>query len=167
MIWSGPAGAATRPDRPVQPRRQRNRRDGLQRLRGAASGRPVVLLIGDVALAHDIGGLLAARRLGLELTIVALNNDGGGIFNFLPISDDARRSRRTSPPRMGSGFEHAAALYGLEYAQPATTGQLEAALQASIGSGRTTIIEIRTDRVQNLALHRRLADRGLAAIPSS
>jgi len=54
----------------------------------AASGRSVVLLIGDVALAHDIGGLLAARRLDLELTIVALNNDGGGIFNFLPISAD-------------------------------------------------------------------------------
>jgi 2-succinyl-5-enolpyruvyl-6-hydroxy-3-cyclohexene-1-carboxylate synthase len=47
---------------------------------------PVVLLIGDVALAHDIGGLLAAGRLGLKLTIVLLDNDGGGIFDFLPVS---------------------------------------------------------------------------------
>ncbi|MBV8431618.1 MAG: 2-succinyl-5-enolpyruvyl-6-hydroxy-3-cyclohexene-1-carboxylic-acid synthase, partial [Solirubrobacterales bacterium] len=46
----------------------------------AATGRRTVLLIGDVALAHDSGGLLAARRLGLPLTIVLLNNDGGGIF---------------------------------------------------------------------------------------
>ena len=47
---------------------------------------PVVLLIGDVALAHDIGGLLAAKRLGLKLTIVLLDNGGGGIFDFLPVS---------------------------------------------------------------------------------
>ncbi len=52
----------------------------------AAGGGPVLLLIGDVALAHDIGGLLAAERLGLKLTIVLLDNGGGGIFDFLPIS---------------------------------------------------------------------------------
>jgi 2-succinyl-5-enolpyruvyl-6-hydroxy-3-cyclohexene-1-carboxylate synthase len=53
----------------------------------AADGGPVVLLIGDVALAHDIGGLLAARRLALKLTIVLLDNGGGGIFDFLPVSE--------------------------------------------------------------------------------
>jgi 2-succinyl-5-enolpyruvyl-6-hydroxy-3-cyclohexene-1-carboxylate synthase len=47
---------------------------------------PVVLLIGDVALAHDIGGLLAARRLDLPLTIVLIDNGGGGIFDFLPVA---------------------------------------------------------------------------------
>ena len=55
----------------------------------AATGAPAVLLIGDVALAHDIGGLLAASRLGLALTIVLLNNDGGGIFHFLPVAGEA------------------------------------------------------------------------------
>jgi 2-succinyl-5-enolpyruvyl-6-hydroxy-3-cyclohexene-1-carboxylate synthase len=133
----------------------------------AASGRPVVLLIGDVALAHDIGGLLAARRLELEVTIVVLNNDGGGIFNFLPISDDVETFATHIATPHGLGFEHAAALYGLAHEEPTTTDRFEAALRASIGSGRTTIIEIRTDRAQNLALHRRLAGRGLAAIPGS
>ncbi len=52
----------------------------------AAAEGPTVLLIGDVALAHDLGGLLAARRLGLKLTIVLLENGGGGIFDFLPIA---------------------------------------------------------------------------------
>jgi 2-succinyl-5-enolpyruvyl-6-hydroxy-3-cyclohexene-1-carboxylate synthase len=52
----------------------------------AADDGPAVLLIGDVALAHDLGGLLAAPRLSLKLTIVLLDNDGGGIFDFLPVS---------------------------------------------------------------------------------
>src|SRR4051794_15915041 len=58
---------------------------------GAAigTGRPVVLLIGELALLHDIGGLLAARRAGAELTIVCANNGGGGIFDFLPIAGAA------------------------------------------------------------------------------
>jgi 2-succinyl-5-enolpyruvyl-6-hydroxy-3-cyclohexene-1-carboxylate synthase len=53
----------------------------------AAEGRgSVVLLIGDVALAYDIGGLIAARRLELDLTIVLIDNGGGGIFDFLPVA---------------------------------------------------------------------------------
>ncbi len=55
----------------------------------AAERGPVVLLIGDVALAHDIGGLLAARRLQLKLTIVLIDNGGGGIFDFLPVAESA------------------------------------------------------------------------------
>ena len=44
-----------------------------------------------MALLHDVGGLLAARRAGAELTIVCLNNDGGGIFDFLPVAEQAER----------------------------------------------------------------------------
>ncbi|HLL84075.1 MAG TPA: 2-succinyl-5-enolpyruvyl-6-hydroxy-3-cyclohexene-1-carboxylic-acid synthase, partial [Longimicrobium sp.] len=52
----------------------------------AASGRPTVLLTGDLAFLHDVGGLLVARRSGVPLTVVVVNNDGGGIFSFLPIA---------------------------------------------------------------------------------
>src|SRR3954453_1661162 len=54
-----------------------------------ATGRPVVLLIGELALLHDVGGLLAARRPGAELSIVCPNNGGGGIFDFLPVAGAA------------------------------------------------------------------------------
>jgi 2-succinyl-5-enolpyruvyl-6-hydroxy-3-cyclohexene-1-carboxylate synthase len=60
----------------------------------AGGAGPVVLLIGDVALAHDLGGLLAARRLGLKLTIVLIDNGGGGIFDFLPVSSSAMARNR-------------------------------------------------------------------------
>jgi 2-succinyl-5-enolpyruvyl-6-hydroxy-3-cyclohexene-1-carboxylate synthase len=70
----------------------------------AGSDGPVVCLIGDVALAHDLGGLLAARRLRLPLTIVLQDNEGGGIFDFLPVAATARASttRCTSPRRRAS-----------------------------------------------------------------
>jgi 2-succinyl-5-enolpyruvyl-6-hydroxy-3-cyclohexene-1-carboxylate synthase len=129
---------------------------------------PVVLLIGDVALAHDIGGLMAARRLGLALTIVLLNNDGGGIFHFLPIAGSRARERDVFEEHVatphGLDFAHAAALYGCGYVLAASTAELHAALDAGVASRDTTIIEVRSDRGENLALHRRVAEAARSAL---
>jgi 2-succinyl-5-enolpyruvyl-6-hydroxy-3-cyclohexene-1-carboxylate synthase len=130
----------------------------------AASDGPVVLLIGDVALAHDIGGLLAARRLRLPLTIVLLNNDGGGIFHFLPVSGETDAFEEHVATPHGLDFAHAAALYGCEFRRPATLTDLRAAVETAVAGTATTIIEVRTDRVENLELHRRAADAALAAV---
>jgi 2-succinyl-5-enolpyruvyl-6-hydroxy-3-cyclohexene-1-carboxylate synthase len=130
----------------------------------AVSDGPVVLLIGDVALAHDIGGLLAARRLDLAVTIVLLNNDGGGIFHFLPVAGESDGFEEHVATPHGLDFSHAAALYGLDYERPASVDALRHAVEAAISHHRTTIVEVRTDREQNLALHRRIAEavaRGL------
>ena len=123
----------------------------------AATTGPVVLLLGDVALAHDIGGLIAARRLGLRLTIVLLNNDGGGIFHFLPVAGETDAFEEHVATPHGLQFEHAAALYGCDYVRPHDAEALRRAIELALGSDSTTIIEVRTDREQNLALHRRVA----------
>jgi 2-succinyl-5-enolpyruvyl-6-hydroxy-3-cyclohexene-1-carboxylate synthase len=123
----------------------------------AATGRRTVLLIGDVALAHDIGGLIAARRLDLPLTILLLNNDGGGIFHFLPVSGETDAFEAHVATPHGLEFARAAQLYGLDYEQPRDEPQLRSALERSLGA-RATIIEVRTDRQENLALHRRIAE---------
>jgi 2-succinyl-5-enolpyruvyl-6-hydroxy-3-cyclohexene-1-carboxylate synthase len=130
----------------------------------AASDGPVVLLIGDVALAHDIGGLLAAKRHSLALTIVLLNNDGGGIFHFLPVAGqrDAFEEHVATPH--GLDFAHAAALYGLRHTPAQTAQQLRDAIARSIVQRAPEIIEVRTDRHENLALHRRLAAAATAAL---
>ena len=120
----------------------------------AAAGGPTVLLTGDVALAHDIGGLLAARRLGVDLTIVLLNNDGGGIFHFLPVAGEGADFERHVATPHGLDFAHAAALYGLRHARVETPEAFRAALD---DAGGTTIVEVRTERAANRELHQRVA----------
>jgi 2-succinyl-5-enolpyruvyl-6-hydroxy-3-cyclohexene-1-carboxylate synthase len=152
---------AARPDAPrLLSNRGTNGIDGtVSSAFGAAavSSEPVVLLIGDVALAHDIGGLLAARRLDLSLTIVLLNNDGGGIFHFLPVAreTDAFEGHVATPH--GLRFEAAATLYGCGYEAVDSLDGLRAALARSLNGPGTTILEVPSDREANLALHRRVA----------
>jgi 2-succinyl-5-enolpyruvyl-6-hydroxy-3-cyclohexene-1-carboxylate synthase len=130
----------------------------------AATGTPAVLLTGDVALVHDIGGLLAARRLELSLTIMLLNNDGGGIFHFLPIASQTDAFEEHVATPHGLDFAKAAALYGCGYERPETLAALRTVVERSLASTGTTIIEVRTDRKQNLALHRRVAEAACSAL---
>lgn len=129
---------------------------------------PVVLLIGDVALAHDIGGLLAHRRLDLNVTIVLLNNDGGGIFHFLAVAGEGEAFEQHVATPHGLDFAHAAALYGCGYERPTGVMELRGALERSVATRDTTIVEVRTDREENRALHAHLVDavrEALAANP--
>ncbi|MEA2281307.1 MAG: 2-succinyl-5-enolpyruvyl-6-hydroxy-3-cyclohexene-carboxylate synthase [Solirubrobacteraceae bacterium] len=126
----------------------------------AAARGPVVALLGDVALAHDVGGLLAARRTGAKLTIVLLDNDGGGIFDFLPVSRTEPRAvyvEHVATPH-GLDFTHAAALYGCGYETAADMESFRGALERALGAERTSIVAVRTDRPANVALHAEVWD---------
>jgi 2-succinyl-5-enolpyruvyl-6-hydroxy-3-cyclohexene-1-carboxylate synthase len=120
----------------------------------AAGGGPTVLLIGDVALVHDVGGLLAGPRLGLPLVIVLLNNDGGGIFHFLPIADetDVFEEHVATPHRLD--FGRIASVFGADHEEVADAAGFDAAVAQGLQSAGTAVVEVRTDRVENLALHR-------------
>ena len=133
----------------------------------AASRGPTVLLTGDVSLAYDVSGLLAARRNDLALTIVVLNNDGGGIFNFLAVSREGADFERHIATPHGLDFSHAAALYGCGHRRVEDPRQLRPAVESAIAGGKTTLIEVRTHRENNVALHRRVWERVAAALPSS
>jgi 2-succinyl-5-enolpyruvyl-6-hydroxy-3-cyclohexene-1-carboxylate synthase len=131
----------------------------------AVSEAPVVLLIGDVALLHDLGGLLASRRLGLQLTIVVINNDGGGIFHFLPVSSQRFAFEEHVATPHGLSLESVATLYGLGYECPENLDELRAAIDRESGSRSTKLVEVRTDREQNLALHREV-ERAVVSPPA-
>ncbi len=137
----------------------------------ASTGEPVVLLIGDVALAHDVGGLLAASRLKLPLTIVLLNNDGGGIFHFLPVAGEKDVFEQHVATPTGLDFARAADLYGLGYERADTQAGLQDSLERAIGASGAAVIEVPTDREANLVLHRRVAAEvsrraGAASLPA-
>ena len=120
----------------------------------AAGAGPVVLLIGDVALAYDLGARASAARLGVSLTIVLLNNDGGGIFSFLPVARERDAFEEHVATPHGLDFARAAALYGCAYTRVDDSAALRTALDAA-GEG-VALIEVRTDRDENVALHRRV-----------
>jgi 2-succinyl-5-enolpyruvyl-6-hydroxy-3-cyclohexene-1-carboxylate synthase len=123
---------------------------------GYAHGRqkPVTLVTGDLALLHDLNGLAVLR--GMPVVVVVLNNDGGGIFSFLPISRHHDVFERYFGTPHGLGFEAAARMFGLDYAHPDTPGGFRTAYREACASGRATLIEVTTDRAANEELHRKL-----------
>lgn len=130
---------------------------------GAAATRlgPVVLLIGDVALAHDLGGLLIGVRHRIPLTIVCLDNGGGGIFDFLPTASQRDVYEEHVATPTGLDLERAAALYGARHVPVGSLEELRAGVEEAED---TTILHVRTDRAENVALHRRVWDAVSAAL---
>jgi 2-succinyl-5-enolpyruvyl-6-hydroxy-3-cyclohexene-1-carboxylate synthase len=124
----------------------------------AASGRPTVLLTGDLAFLHDVGGLLTASRHQVPLTVVVVNNDGGGIFSFLPIAKATDQFEALFGTPHGVDLSHAAALYGGRFHRPESASALRTAVQQGLEGG-LHLIEVRTDRTRNVEEHRRLFSR--------
>ena len=127
-------------------------------------GGPVTLLIGDLALLHDLNSLALLRQPDQPpVVVVAVNNDGGGIFHFLPVAGHERFEGLFGTPH-GLGFEHAAQMFGLGYARPDSTAAFRDAFQAAHAAGRSAIIEVRTEREANRALHAELRKAAAAAV---
>ena len=129
---------------------------------GFARGRglPTALLIGDLALLHDQTSL-ALLRDGPPVVVVAVNNDGGGIFHQLPVARpdalDADTFERLFGTPHGLGFADAARQVGLAYHAPTTRAAFEATLAEAIASGGSALVEVRTDRAEQAALRRDIA----------
>ncbi len=128
----------------------------------AVSHEPLVLVIGDLSFYHDMNGLLAAQRYDMNVTIVLVNNDGGGIFSFLPqaaglTTDGAQAGFETlfGTPH-GLDFAPAAELYGLPYRHAETRDGFREAIAGSLAEPGVQIVELRTEREANARLHREL-----------
>jgi 2-succinyl-5-enolpyruvyl-6-hydroxy-3-cyclohexene-1-carboxylate synthase len=120
----------------------------------AASGAPTWAILGDLALVHDLGGVAALAGATEALTLVVINNGGGGIFDFLPQASQIEHTLFerlfTTPSRID--IAAAASLGGLDYALVEDPGSLGPA------ATQPTLLELRTDRTDNVAVHARLAE---------
>ena len=128
-------------------------------LLGAAAARPdvpVVGLTGDLGFYHDLNGLLAARRAGVRATLVVFNNDGGGIFSYLPQAECGADFEELFLTPHGLDFRGAVEMYGCRFARIASWEQFSSEVTVSLTAPQTTVIEVPVDRVRSVALHREL-----------
>ena len=131
---------------------------------GAGTNGPLVLVIGDLSFYHDLNGLLAARQHHLRLTIVLLNNDGGGIFSFLPQADEPEHFETLFGTPHGLDFRPAVEMYGGRFQRVATWDAFRTAIRASFDSSGLTVVEVPTDRARNVALHREIFRTASSAV---
>ncbi|MEO0563509.1 MAG: thiamine pyrophosphate-dependent enzyme, partial [Chloroflexota bacterium] len=112
---------------------------------GAVTGEHIYAILGDITFYHDMNGLLAVHRNNVSATFVVINNNGGGIFERLPIRDfEPYHTQHFLTPH-GLTFENAAAMYGLEYAHVHDFDTLDTALDQYMKPGVNAIIEVQTD----------------------
>jgi 2-succinyl-5-enolpyruvyl-6-hydroxy-3-cyclohexene-1-carboxylate synthase len=157
--------AAGAPPLPVAANRGASGIDGtVATAVGFARGleRPVTLLIGDLALLHDLNSLAMLRDV--RVVVVVLNNDGGGIFSFLPVASQRQFFEPYFGTPQGVDFGPAAQMFGLGYERPETAKGFVESYRRACARASSTLIEVRTDREENVALHRRILQEVAARI---
>ncbi|MBU6427570.1 MAG: 2-succinyl-5-enolpyruvyl-6-hydroxy-3-cyclohexene-1-carboxylic-acid synthase [Cyanobacteria bacterium REEB65] len=136
--------------------------NGIDGLTSAALGaafakdRPLLHVAGDMAFLHDLGGLFAARTIRKPVVLLVLNNDGGGIFAYLPIAGFPEVCDPLCMAPHGLSFEHAARLFGLSYRRCQTAEEVAAAAAEAFASQGVWVLEVPSDRQQSEAKYRDL-----------
>jgi 2-succinyl-5-enolpyruvyl-6-hydroxy-3-cyclohexene-1-carboxylate synthase len=139
----------------------------------ASEHRPVVALVGDLCFLHDQNALVRCVERGIDVTFVVVDNDGGGIFSFLPQSDDERvdvddfRTLFATPH--GVDIARIAALHDVPCVEVEKANAFAPTLEEAIRAGGVQIVLVRTDRDDNVARHRAVwsavADAATSARP--
>ena len=118
---------------------------------GMAVHKKMTLLIGDIAFYHDMNGLLMAKLNNIHMNIILVNNDGGGIFSYLPQKEaTGPHFERLFGTPTGLDFENTAHLYQLGYKRFTDVQSFE---YVELNSVSSTLYEIMTERASNYEAH--------------
>jgi 2-succinyl-5-enolpyruvyl-6-hydroxy-3-cyclohexene-1-carboxylate synthase len=117
---------------------------------------PTILVIGDLSFFHDLNGLLAAHLHKLNLVIVLVNNDGGGIFSFLPQAAYPEHFEQLFGTPTGLDFRPVVQMYGGTFQRSETWEAFRNAMTQGMRDGGLHVIEVRTERASNVSMHRQL-----------
>ncbi|MBV5319635.1 MAG: 2-succinyl-5-enolpyruvyl-6-hydroxy-3-cyclohexene-1-carboxylic-acid synthase [Chlorobium phaeobacteroides] len=125
---------------------------------GFAEGlqKPVTLVIGDIAFLHDLNALSLLESSSVPLRIIVVNNNGGGIFSFLPIAaeKDVFETHFATPQHYS--IASAAATFGVAHASPKTNREFADTCTEAFESNESIVIEITGSREDNVSAHRSL-----------
>jgi len=125
---------------------------------GYCSGlnKPTTVVLGDLAMIHDMNSLLLIDGSENPITLVVVNNGGGGIFSFLPISKFSHIFEQYFGTAHDYDFKHLARMFNLKYYQPSTNKDFVDDYKKCASGKRSALIEIKTNRDQNFALHQEI-----------
>lgn len=120
----------------------------------AAKQEPVVLITGDLAFYYDLNGLLASLKYSIPLVVVLINNNGGGIFDMLPVSacTDVFNEYFTTPHNLD--FSHFVKGYGGCFENIEDWGHFENAFKKALGLKGLTVLQINTNSKASVNLRR-------------
>jgi 2-succinyl-5-enolpyruvyl-6-hydroxy-3-cyclohexene-1-carboxylate synthase len=156
LEWFAPA----RDDVSVLANRGANGIDGVTStaVGAALTWTPTVLLIGDVAFLHDTNALLGLARRGTSLVIVVIDNDGGGIFSFLPQRTGLEHDRfeQLFGTPHGVDLVALAQAHGVPAERVASRAGLQAAVAGAFTRGGPRVVVVASSRDTNVAVHEQL-----------
>jgi len=136
---------------------------------GVATARnpsPTVLLLGDLSLYHDMNGLWALQRHGIKATLVVCDNNGGGVFNFLPLAEHRDVFEEIFATPLGLDLSQVARLYGLVYSPVSDRSGLEPAIADAIAAPTPTMVVVRFKREDSVNGHRLCWEAAASALKS-
>lgn len=119
----------------------------------STNGKPTVMVTGDLSFFHDLNGLAIGKTHSMNLTIILHNNDGGGIFQYLPQKGTEDFDYLFNTPQ-GIDYSGLATMYGLDYVKVTTNAELEQAMQQYIGAEGIHLIEVPTSKEGSRELHK-------------
>lgn len=120
------------------------------------SDKRATLVMGDLAFLYDLNSLSMLKDLKHPLIIILFNNDGGGIFEFFPVSELKNIYQKYFETPHGLTFQKAAELFGVGYAQPKTLNEFKSVYAGALGSRQSVIIEVLTDKKENHVFQKQL-----------
>ncbi|WHX39730.1 2-succinyl-5-enolpyruvyl-6-hydroxy-3-cyclohexene-1-carboxylic-acid synthase [Mesobacillus sp. AQ2] len=122
----------------------------------ASVSQPCYLVLGDLTLYHDLNGLLASKLYNIDINILLINNNGGGIFSFLPQANEPKHFEMLFGTPLDLDFSHVVAMYKGKYDLIKDWEHFSETFTENQRAEGLKVMEIRTARDSNMMEHRNL-----------
>lgn len=119
---------------------------------------PLYLVVGDLTFFHDLNGLMAAKLYNLNMKVIVINNNGGGIFSFLPQANHRKNFERLFGTPLDLDFKHVIHMYNGSYELVLDWEHFTSSFLRNMQNNGLSVMEMTTNRDTNLKEHRDLWD---------